>query len=214
MISKGTEFSVRRFLKGRGALVVHFSTPMSRHEHLFPDDLRNAMNLENIPLSFSTILPCDAGPYGQPSMRAADANAGGSVGIVVDVCDVGSVVTVGPSDDGTYFDEASGTYVSGGSPPSQDACDVSFDKRTTANEWWVKNYIVVGIFVFCPIMVRARQDLAFTSGPIIAEQEIRFDQVLSDFPDQRVFTARYGQFFEFDRARQSWSQVQYEAILP
>lgn len=91
-----TDFWIRSFLRERQALLVHFSTLMSNHPGLvFPDDLRQAAGLTDVPLSFSTIMAGDVGPYQHPDMHPADANAGGSIGIIVDIPSNDSVVTVG-----------------------------------------------------------------------------------------------------------------------
>ena len=98
-MSAAVIFSPRKFLKERNALLVHFNTPMSEHETGFPEDIRNAMTLRGVPISFSTIQAGDLGPCN--ISPASAANAGGSVGMVVDILDMGSVVSVGPADDGT-----------------------------------------------------------------------------------------------------------------
>jgi hypothetical protein len=135
-------FSVRDFLRKRKALLVHFSTVMSGHQDLyFPHDLRTAATLTG-PLSFSTIHASDVGPF-QTSAHPSLANAAGSVGIVVDITDDNSVVTVGHDDDGTFFDPIANEWHSGGRPPSADACARSIDKRRTTNEWFVKNYTLL-----------------------------------------------------------------------
>jgi hypothetical protein len=87
---------IRNFLRDRKALLVHFSTPMSGHDDLlFPEDMRTAMGLVGHPLSFSTILSTDVGPY-QTAIPPGEANAGGSIGILVDIPYNSAVLTVGP----------------------------------------------------------------------------------------------------------------------
>jgi hypothetical protein len=207
-------FSVRCFLREREALLVHFSTPMSRHDYLFPNDLRNAMTLINKRISFSTIQKNDVGPFGRQGMAPADANGCGSVGIIVDVDDADSVVTVGAGDDGTYFDEATGCLISGGNFPSQAACDASIDLRVSANEWFVKNFRVLGVFVFFPILVRVKQVSDSLPEPVITEKEISLEQVLLDFSEQRVITVGCGQLWEYDRSAKSWRTTYYDSIVP
>ena len=99
-ISSKSPFSIRSFLRSQEALLVHFNTPMStKHPTGFPADLEDAKTLVGKPLSFCTIQKNDRGPWqgGHP----ADANAAGSVGLVVDVNEMGSVVTVDRSDSGS-----------------------------------------------------------------------------------------------------------------
>src|SRR5262245_10058820 len=117
------EFSVREFLRERKALLVHFSTVMARRRDLlFPEDLDRATRLHEVPLSFSTILQTDIGPNDPKVEQPALANAPGTVGIVVDVESDGDVLTVGPSDDGTYLDSTEGTWISEGEPPPAKTC--------------------------------------------------------------------------------------------
>ena len=83
-------FSVREFLAERQALIVHFSTPMrSEDGRRFPEDLIQAQ-LAIDALCCSTIFPMDKGPY-DPGLQGdpGKANAGGCVGIVLDVNDAG-----------------------------------------------------------------------------------------------------------------------------
>ena len=207
-------FSVRRFLRQRKALLVHFSTPMSRHTYLFPEDLRNAMRLVDTPISFSTILANDVGPFSRPEMAPHEANAAGSVGIMVDVNDAGSVVTVGPSDDGTYFDKTTGSFVSGGNPVSQATCDASIGQRRTANEWFVKNYTVIGLFVFFPIWVRQKRIVSHCPDTVMAETEIPLELILSEFQRERVVTVHQGHLWEYDRTARSWRPTDYDSIVP
>src|SRR5260370_28816829 len=94
-------------------------------------------------LAYYTIRVGDRGA--SQAQHFYDANAGGSVGIVVDIEDEGSVLRVCPDDGGT--DESGEGF---GTPPSESACAKSIDERNGNNEWRVQNYIVLGIFVFLP----------------------------------------------------------------
>lgn len=126
----------------RKALAVHFNTPMAtKHPTGFPDDLILARTLPG-PLCFSTIQVGDRGPWqGGPPV---DANAAGSVGIVVDV-DEQSVIRVDHTDSG--FIDGVG---SAGRSPTAVTCAASIDRRTTSNEWLVRDFKQLGIFVFLP----------------------------------------------------------------
>ncbi len=67
-----TPDEIRRFLRDHEALLVHFSTLMATNpSRCFPDDLLNAMTLQNVPLSFSTIQRGDSNPIlnGGPRRR-------------------------------------------------------------------------------------------------------------------------------------------------
>jgi hypothetical protein len=211
-----SDFSVRDFLKSRNALLVHFSTPMSRHENLtFPNDLNNAITLKEIPLSFSTILPGDKGPYHPHISKPEDANAVGCIGILVDIENNSCVEKVLGFDAGSYFDPVTETYQADGSPPSLSACEDSIDNRNGVNEWYVKNYVVIGIFVVHPIFVRKNQ--VFHDGidnvEILGEVRISIDEALMHFPTHRFITADSGQFFEYSRENKKWNPVLYDSIL-
>jgi hypothetical protein len=72
-------FSPREFLRSRNAALVHFSTLMTSRPHLtFPNDMRQAMTLKGVPLSFSTIQPGDSNPH----MVGERGGAEGSVGMI------------------------------------------------------------------------------------------------------------------------------------
>lgn len=203
-------FSIRDFLRDRAALLVHFSTVMTRHNHLyFPDDIRNAMSLRGVPLSFCTILSGDIGPY--QGVAFESANSCGSVGMIIDILDDTSVQTVGSSDDGTYYDNKTGTWISGGSTPDSNTCAQSVDARQSSNEWFVKDFKPVGIFVFQPIFVRKTAETEL--GRIDAEGSISLDEVVAGFPEMRIFSIGGGQFIEYDRERRAWNRVDYAQII-
>jgi hypothetical protein len=198
-------FSIRDFLGEREALLVHFSTLMSNHPDLvFPHDLRNAMTLSDVPLSFSTIQASDVGPYQVPGMDPADANAPGSIGIIVDIPPDDCVITVGTGDDGTSCNPVTGEIISGGCPPTSESCARSIDKRTTSNEWYIRGFRPLAIFVYGPIWVRHPE-----GGEVPAERDLAFGQ----FPDCRIFSAREGKFVEFDRGTGRWTEVTYDTIM-
>lgn len=205
-MDEASGFSVRQFLRSREALLVHFNTPMcERHPNGFPGDLRTARTLAGIPISFSTIQATDRGPWqgGHP----AYANAGGSVGLVVDIEDFGSVVSVGPHDDGTRAG-TNGNHQTGGRPPSAVECARSIDERTTANEWFTQDFAAIGIFTFLPARVFVR------GGVIQGEKDSSLEEVAREFPDDRIFSVNKGRFIEFDRLANEWRPVPYDAIVP
>jgi hypothetical protein len=198
-------FSTREFLRSREALLVHFSTLMTNHPDLvFPHDLRNAMTMKSDPLSFSTIQAGDVGPYQVPGMDPADANAPGSIGIIVDIPSDDCVITVGTGDDGTSCNPVTGEIISGGYPPTLESCARSIDKRTTSNEWYIRGFRPLAIFVYGPILVRHPE-----GGEVPVERGL----AIGRFPECRIFSARDGQFVEFDRGTGEWMPVTYETIM-
>jgi hypothetical protein len=215
MSSGKNDFSVRGFLRERKALLVHFSTCMSRHEseYLFPMDLENARTLVDKPLSFSTITENDVGPFSVDGLPQA-GNAAGSIGIVVDVQD-GSVMTVGASDDGTFFNDETHEWISGGSHPSAETCAASIDDRADTNEWFVRNYTCIGIFYFEPAYARAKASVPMMGGfeEVVADRAVTLSEVLQLFPNDRIFTARESAFWEFNRQQLKWHRVAYDDIV-
>jgi hypothetical protein len=198
-------FSIRDFLRERRALLVHFSTLMSNHPDLvFPHDLRNAMTMRSDPLSFSTIQVTDVGPYQDPNVDPADANAAGSIGIIVDIHSDDCVITVGANDDGTSCNPQTGEIISGGFAPAPESCARSIDKRRASNEWLVCGFRPLAIFAFGPIWVRDPD-----GGEVPLERDLAFSQ----FPGCRIFSALKGRFVEFNRRTGEWRPVKYETIM-
>jgi hypothetical protein len=201
-MSSQSPFSIRSFLRSQEALLVHFNTPMStKHSTGFPDDLKVAKGLTGQKLSFCTVMKNDRGPW--QGGRPADANAPGSVGIVVDVQDVGSVISVDWSDSGSIDREGSLGY-----PPGSQTCADSISKRTTSNEWWIQDYTSIGLFVSLPAQAFVKR-----SGEQ-GEIEVRLADVLTAFPDDRIFSAYKGSFVEFDRAAPGLVPISCGQIVP
>jgi hypothetical protein len=201
-----SDFSVRKFLAERQALIVHSSTPMrSDDSRRFPDDLIQAQHTTDA-LCCSTILSGDKGPY-DPSLNGdpGKANAPGCVGIVLDVNDAGSVLAVHPSDCGTHRD-GDGILRYDGDEPTAEGCAKSIDRRTTNNEWVVQNFRTIGLLVFNPTFVHTLP----ASSP---ERQINLETAIKPFPDLRVFSARNGEFIEYNRKAGTWSPVQYDDIV-
>lgn len=194
-------FSIRTFLRAQQALLVHFNTPMStQHPTGFPNDLVDAKGLAGCRLSFSTIHKNDRGPWqgGNP----ADANAGGSIGLVVDVKDAGSVISV------DWTDSGSNLHGSLGHAPNAQNCADSISKRTTANEWRVQDYIPLGFFAFLPAYAFVKQNGEQGEVPI------DFPSVLAAYPQDPIYSVNMGSFVEFDRGTGRWLPTSYDRIVP
>jgi hypothetical protein len=201
-------FSVRDFLRDTEALLVHFSTPNTLHPDLFfPDDLKQAARLREKVLSFSTILRTDVGPY-QRGVHPEDANAQGSVGIVVDIPTDDCVIAVAPGDYGVHFDLTAESKVLSGAASDAVECARSIDERRSSNDWWVTNYRMLGIFIFEPALAfRLLTD-------VVIEVQVPMEKVLSDFPDERIFSIRNGRFVEYNRNFDAWIPSTYSKIVP
>lgn len=197
-------FSIREFLRERQALLVHFSTPMSNHREIyFPQDLQTAAQLQGRGLFFSTVQAGDVGPHQDPNMEPGDANAGGSIGLIVDVASNECVTAVGPHDGGGFEDPDTGETVSAGWPPTAETCAESIDRRTSCNEWVVRNYRPIGIFAFCPIRVSK------PGGEVPIDEDAAFGL----FPEYRIFSVRDRSFVEYDRQARDWKEVTYAEVM-
>lgn len=196
-MSSSEHFFVRSFLRAHEALLVHFNTPMStRHPAGFPKDLIVAKGLNGQRLSFATIQGNDRGPWqvGHP----ADANGAGSVGLVVDVEDVGSVVAVDCTDSG------SNDFGSLGLTPNAANCMRSINERTSSNEWWVQNFAPLGIFVFLSARVFVKRN--GEQG----EVEVGLPAILAAYPEDRIYSVANGSFVEYDRGAGRWPPTTYD----
>jgi len=217
-------FSPRDFLRQRQMLLVHFSTKMSKHRDvLFPDDLRHAQALRERHLSFSTFGADDNGI--RDVRDESYSHAAGYVGLVVDILEVGSIYKVSAEDVGSYEDP-DGAPHSKGDYPSLETCANSVDRRVGTNEWYVKNFIPKGIFLIDPEAIEVRQ---VEEAPADLEEEALdywhsdsanatfppydVEQVIADFPDDRIFSRRNGGFIEWDREAKAWLPVAYDDII-
>jgi hypothetical protein len=202
------EFSIRQFLRSRKALLVHFSTTRARSVELgFPEDLKRAMSLRGVSLSFSTVTIGDVTPYGWGPGTGAE----GAIGVVVDLQASSVVESVSPSGDAGAFGEdnrANGVGV----PLTPESCADSIDKRVTSNEWRVRDFVPIGIYFIPPIVVRRvfRVDGEWDYEDGLLNRK----QAMSLFPDQRFFTHNNEAFFEYDRDGAAARIIEYDEIMP
>jgi hypothetical protein len=197
------DFSPREFLRGRNAVLVHFSTVRtvgkSQPDLVFPQDLINASGLQDQELSFSTILRGDS----NSRMKDGRGGAEGCVGILVDIgpsADVRSVL---------HCDSGAGRF---GLEPTEENCAASIDKRTTSNEWRVLNYVPVGMFVLPPIYVISVMNVG--GLPIARDIKVSLAEAIAPFPKYRIFSANDHSFLQLDRASSEWREVDYDSMIP
>jgi hypothetical protein len=175
---------------------------MSRHEELiFPNDLHNAMTLRGVPLSFSTIQTGDTNPF-----MNGKGGAEGSVGMLIDLGPNSTLISVLPEDSGSC------ELGSLGLPPTPQNCADSIDKRNQSNEWVVKDYVPLGIFVLPPI--RVRQMVDFEGQRVPDERELQLTDVVAAFLGHPIFSASPRTFLKFDPADRNWKGVSYDDIMP
>jgi len=199
---------IRAFLASQEALLVHFSTQMARNPTVcFPKDIATAVVLAGAAISFSTIQKGDTNPF----MLGGRGGAEGCVGLIIDLLNHSTVLTVAPNDSGTYWDPATKEWHSGGLPPDSQTIADSIALRTGSNEWFIRDYIPIGIFVLPPIYVR--QPMTALGVQTFGELEIQHTDVAVAFPEMRLFTANTTTFLEFDRLTSNWKAVAYADII-
>jgi hypothetical protein len=166
---------VHAFLREHNALIVHFSgtPPSGCGKHHFPADLRNVLDLGAMTgLSCSLVVPGDNFDDGK-----GPRNAYGSVGVILDLTDKDSLATATAGDGGALIVNCAREF-------DERDLDIqkvkdSLLKRDGANEWGIRNYTTIGIFIADPIQVNTPGLLS----PNVDEPFIR-----AAFPDQRIFS--------------------------
>jgi hypothetical protein len=178
-----TPVEIRLFLRDREALLIHFSTLMAGDPgRCFPDDLLNARPLRGVPLSFSTIQRGDTNPV--PGVGRGEAE--GCIGLLVDVGPETEVLAVGPRDIGSSFNSVTGEWISSGKLPTLEACEESIKLRAPSNEWFVRGYVPIGIFLLPPLY--ARKTFVLEGATLYTDAKIHRDEVFGAFHDMRVFS--------------------------
>jgi hypothetical protein len=198
--------AIKAFLKSRNAVSVHFSTVMTRRQDLlFPDDLKNAISLAGVALSFSTIQP------GDTHRLTGKGGAEGSIGMLVDLGPNTVVESVAADDSGSIWDPEAGLSGSLGYAPTPQTCAESIDKRTESNEWVIRDFVPRGIFILEPILVQRK--LVIEGIEDVGEVQISFQDAIGHFVGQRVFSADKDAFREWDRKNNEWKQISYQEIF-
>jgi hypothetical protein len=166
------------FLRGRDALIIHFSGPKgseARPERLFPADLRNVIA---------------GGAMGGLSccvMGAGDnfeKHSWGSIGVVLGFKNKDSLVAANPHDCGSMDDMIDGKIVRTvhrEKDLSVPDLESTMDKRISHNEWVVRDYVVLGIFAYPPCLA---DEVAGQT------RQIRIRELLELFPEQPIFSFR------------------------
>jgi hypothetical protein len=122
------------------------------------------------------------------------------------------VLAVGPGDIGSSFDAATRKWNSGGNPPTLEACEESIQLRAPSNEWFVRGYVPIGIFVLPPLFARKAIDL--DGSKYYGDAEIDLSEVVNAFHDMPVFSATDLVFKEYNRSGHGWLNVNYDKIIP
>src|SRR5829696_1839766 len=185
---------VEVFLSKHRALIVHFSgTPKgggSDFEDLFPADLQKVVDGAAMGgLSCSAIRPSDE------FADLENANATGCVGVVLGLQDSNSLVAVDPHDCGSMVQNGLRLV------PDERDLDVadlerSFEERTSYNEWVIRNYSVIGIFLAPPGRVSIMQVPEYPpdmpeemKGPVSSFRCTSVEELRACFPDLPIYQA-------------------------
>ena len=151
--SNHTVDDIYRILAKHNALIVHFSgTPKGAgngiNNFFYPDDLKNVIdgNAQG-GLSCSTITPAD-------NFHGFDRNATGSIGVIIGLRNIESLVCGSENDCGSGTDENGDRYCSSNlvSPAIPECLESAITNRQIGryNELVVKNYDVLGILAVSP----------------------------------------------------------------
>ncbi len=187
-----SDADLERELRGRSALVVHFShhsnmprTGRKVEADEFPGDMLNAIAIsKDQALSCTVVWP----GHGMEPV--------GSVGIVF-APKVANVLSAHPSDAGT-FKGRDGEDVSLASPLRRDSLLSTFEPEGRYNEWRVKGAEVIGIYIDQMRDILVKRPLENLNGEIAAET-VTLDQVLDWLPGMRVFFFHSGHLCELFR---------------
>lgn len=207
---------IRAVLRRHEALLVHFNTPMTRHETGYPQDLQGALRNPHWRMCYSTLLKTDAGPT-DPIHRVAPGNAPvcGSIGILVDLSPDTTLIRVHNTDADS---NGRGHGLALGAVPSVAACEHSIASREGYNEWFLSDARPIGVFTFSDATATVREKIQL--GDDVAPEEalsgykLGRDEVAREFPDRRIFTIIDSQFHELNRQADVWKPRSYADIVP
>lgn len=177
-------------------LIVHFSgAPKGSgadRDNPFPKDLQHVINgCAQGGISCSIVMPGD-------NFYGIDRNATGCVGVVIDLQTSKSLVAVDSSDCGSIENDEGVRIVACECDITSTEVDESITrrKRTSYNEWVVRNFNVIGIFATQPYEVSKRQipdfppempDYLRSTGSETGIGSVSIEQICRTFPDKPIF---------------------------
>ena len=177
-----TNDDLQQIIREEEVLVIHFSTDMCRPGTVFPDHIRNAINI-----SPNAKLCCSALSK-NPGITPA-----GEVGIIFSISDISQLISVCSTD--AVFN---GSHSLGQSPTYQTVSDSLNAMHGRHNEWLVKGAPIKGIFVTFPTGSHARRKFPPPSvpyggtDPIFASSWFSILEIRQAFPDQDIYTLDNG----------------------
>ncbi len=204
---KPTIATVHRMLQRHNALIVHFSGApkgVGESARLFPDDLRHVANGNAMGgVSCSTVAPGDIF-----SRIPSASNGTGFVGVVIDLQVKESLIGVDPADCGSSLDVHKIRHVKVEKDIFVKDLDATMGSaRTHYNEWVIRNFKVLGIFVALPCYVSVPyvwppdvpKDLQ-GDKPVLDIQPISIERIRAEFPSLPMYTFNATQILRVDPA--------------
>jgi hypothetical protein len=175
---------VYSFLRSERALIVHFSgtppMPSGIHQPVYyPEDLRAVIRGDAMGgICCSVVRPGDCFDYYRD-----DRHACGSVGLIIGLQNEQSIIGVDPSDCGSSRNEQGLREMSHPRDITLEALQQTMTERDGWNEWVIRDYVVLGIFVGQPCMIWREDGAGNTGGVCTLAPEIQ-----ATFPEQRLLT--------------------------
>jgi len=188
---------IHDFLRGRNALIVHFSgAPKGAGvdrgaAHLFPTELRHVIAGRAMGgVSCSVVRPGDV-------FHGFERNATGCIGVVLGFKSKDSLVAVDRHDCGSIEDASGNRIVERERDITPANLASTLDDRDDYNEWIVRDYVVQGIFAAPPYEVSILKvpdyppdmpDYLQDNEPLPDFRAVSWDELMSTFPNQPIYS--------------------------
>ncbi|MGA7439396.1 MAG: hypothetical protein WBW32_14860 [Luteibacter sp.] len=201
---------IRLFLARHQALIVHCSgTPkgVGPGRLPYPADLKHVtQGLAQGGISCSLLKPGDR-------FHGAGRNSTGSVGLVVAPTSSSSLVAVAPDDIGSYVVEGVRLGIPEGDVGIGDLESSIVGRGDSYNEWIVRDFKVIGLFVAEPATTWQEVSLAMTSGHCVQQaKDISVPDITAEFPGLPVFTLSGDSILRW--SENAWEPAAHSDIYP
>lgn len=202
---------VLSFLANNNALIVHFSgTPkgVGMSDKYYPEDLQDVLHGKaQGGLSCSVVKPGD-------EFHSSNRNTTGSVGVVIKPTTPESIIAVSHSDLGSYIKDGvrhSGPEVDISTKDLEDSLTL---RDNSYNEWSVRNFEVLGLFLAEPAEIWARPEkLCFNCSSRDAHghtKSISVVEVANQFGNRPIYKFSTNEIYKWDSNQ--WTPIQHSAI--
>jgi hypothetical protein len=196
---------IHDFLRGRNALIVHFSgAPKGAGvdrgaAHLFPVDLQHVIAGHAMGgVSCSVVHPGDV-------FHGFERNATGCIGVVLGLKSKESLVALDRHDCGSIEDASGNRIVKRERDITPADLASTLDDRDDYNEWIVRDYVVHGIFAAPPYEVSILKvpdyppdmpDYLQDNEPVPAFRTVSWDELTSTFRNLSIYTFQDGRIMQ------------------